>query len=1120
MIHPSLQQLKTLGYRAGDRVWIRCLAGKGFDVQTDRLYPFDGFLTLTEDGYNFTRMNPASKGGGEKFTVSDGIRYLTGQNARGYGSYLVVNAGGRKDEEIARCPALFFEIDGIPKDEQRSRLDRLPFPPSMVIETRNSLHCYYRTEGENPEGWRSLQKRLIQLMDSDPAIHNESRLMRLAGFAHQRKGLDPYPITIESLTGAIYSRFEFDQLLPPLDRERWPDEREKVSEEERRQRLESARQRRENLAPVDGFPIEICLSKDDRELITGGTGEGGRNRIGFKLASNLIATANWLDLAGYRYTGDPRSSFDEYADRCNPPINYRERDLIWKSASRGNPTPSLSDEAIENCIKAWQWKRLQTERRARQKEVEKTLPFWERLKRFAAAARKEKRKTPTPKPLPTPDKRLYDRGDRLNVWINGKHSILDLSPTGDGKSFDAGTSTLEMLGVDRIIYVTTDPRNVSTPTLKEWTVLEGRHNGLIRNEFGELRRRKKSDDYGKLDRFRERDLRPNCYRPWTHETLAEKNIPHGLESSTICRGCPHAEMCASGAGDYDYRHSRLLALISKRIIAHPSSLPTPLELDPVNGFDYTDTAIIWEESENSFNPRKTVTVSSDDLDKTIAALIGDEGLFSSLRPLLSRLKEIFEAKQPDRYGWDGKELKAELSRLVPDDLDIKAVKRLLAPDLDFLNPVAEYGESIEDLPAGTRKRFSEKDSTLSEKAEKIVLKQWLPEFIGSLRGTGYLSLDRGKLSLSFPDDRPRAIVRAAAKNIFLSATEHPENLKRRIGDKITALYSSDFLDTVATGDGLPDNIDFTQVTDLGRMGKNRGDAQKRRAKAILDHYRAIDPENTTVIRFQSHAKEDGDQESLHHFVHSQGTNAIAGKTRLIIDGLPCPNLESLKHDYACYTGNFPDEDSEDFKSYVHHRILSLLQQEIGRPRANLDPDRWFEIILLTDYDLSDLIPSERVRSIKAHELAPEAESAGERNKRLIGEAVDQLKAEGKEITQRAIARVSGLARETIRRLRDFLDELLRVATNAIDTLYSKCGHPPDPPEPLPDDAVFLAREYLPLAADGELLGEFETVLDTFPRRYWFGIWESIPAVTQEKLLSRLIDVCSTPRSISRLSPVS
>ncbi|KAB0243984.1 hypothetical protein EZJ55_00435 [Microcystis aeruginosa EAWAG127a] len=76
-------------------------------------------------------------------------------------------------------------------------------------------------------------------------------------------------------------------------------------------------------------------------------------------------------------------------------------------------------------------------------------------------------------------------------------------------------------------------------------------------------------------------------------------------------------------------------------------------------------------------------------------------------------------------------------------------------------------------------------------------------------------------------------------------------------------------------------------------------------KAILDYYRQDDPDNTAFIRFQSHCKDDGDETSLRHFVNSQGTNAIDGVTRLIIDGLPCHNLESLRHDYAISTGNDP-----------------------------------------------------------------------------------------------------------------------------------------------------------------------------------------------------------------------
>ncbi|WP_162561021.1 hypothetical protein [Microcystis aeruginosa] len=47
------------------------------------------------------------------------------------------------------------------------------------------------------------------------------------------------------------------------------------------------------------------------------------------------------------------------------------------------------------------------------------------------------------------------------------------------------------------------------------------------------------------------------------------------------------------------------------------------------------------------------------------------------------------------------------------------------------------------MPASVRRAFAEKDSNLAEKAENEALKQWLPEFIDSLQGKGYLSLNHG-----------------------------------------------------------------------------------------------------------------------------------------------------------------------------------------------------------------------------------------------------------------------------------------------------------------------------------------------------------------------------------------
>ncbi len=717
------------------------------------------------------------------------------------------------------------------------------------------------------------------------------------------------------------------------------------------------------------------------------------------------------------------------------------------------------------------------------------LPFWEKVKRLVARDRKKNRK-PLPSPLPTKrEAKIYDRSNRLNEWASGKY-ILDTSPTGSGKSHDAGTLNPDKLGVNDIIYVTNDPRNVSTPTLKEWSLLEGRHAGLYRNELGEVRTRKRKDS---LDRYQEKDLRSNCARPYTHAALANQNISHGLESATICQGCQFLELCRSGKGDYDYLQKRAIALQSKRLIAHPASLPLPKSLDPENGFNYGNTALIFEESELSFNTTKKVTVSEKDITASIAALAKkDNDLFLSLRSLLDAVEKLLSEKQSNRYGFDGKTLREKLLGLIPSNLDLNRLKEALTPDLSFLDPISEMGESIADMPASVRKAFAEKDSNLAEKAENQALKQWLPELINALQGKGYLSLNHGVLSVSFLDSRLQAIINEAAKVIFLSATESIENLESRTGLKI---------DLISTGGDIPENINFIQVIDLGRMGINRGEGQKRRSKAILDYYRQDDPENTAFIRYLSHCKEDDDQTSLRHFINSQGTNAIAGKHRLIVDGLPTPNLEALRHDYSITTGLNPY--GEDFDRYTRHRILSIIKQEIGRLRANLYPDRIFEVVLLTNYDFSGLIPPNQIKQVKAHEITPDAESVKERTNRLILEAANRLWETGEKVTERAIASLSGLARTTINRCRVFLDQIL--ATIAISNPYSKCGQAENLTQ-TDLDLINDAADYLAAAGEDSLLTEFEALLEVFDRSQWTTLWGFIPIPIRDKLLNQLLTI--------------
>jgi hypothetical protein len=158
---------------------------------------------------------------------------------------------------------------------------------------------------------------------------------------------------------------------------------------------------------------------------------------------------------------------------------------------------------------------------------------------------------------------------------------------------------------------------------------------------------------------------------------------------------------------------------------------------------------------------------------------------------------------------------------------------------------------------------------------------------------------------------------------------------------------------------------------------------------------------------------------------------------------------------------------------------------------------------LTDYDFSGLIPPNQIKQVKAHEITPDAESVSERTKRLIGEAANQLWESGEKITERAIATVTGMARTTINRCREFLDEIL--ATIAISNPYSKCGQA----ENLTESEIGLfddATAYLAASSDDSLLTEFEALLEVFDRSQWSNLWGFIPIPIRDKLLNQLLAI--------------
>jgi hypothetical protein len=228
----------VLGYQPGDRLYVRSLLPKNLsdelalkhnlkfeidDNGTKRLIPNTRRGYLTVGTWEFTHIRRHK----EPVVYPDGLTKLSELNQEGRGIYFVVNPGGEADADISAARSLFWENDEQSKSEQLEQALTSGLALGAIVETNKSIHCYSPLASplQDLNQWTQLQERLIQQMESDPAIRNRSRLMRLPGFDHVRvqdEGLVFSPVTLRHIAPAEKASLEsIDPQLPPWDAARW-----------------------------------------------------------------------------------------------------------------------------------------------------------------------------------------------------------------------------------------------------------------------------------------------------------------------------------------------------------------------------------------------------------------------------------------------------------------------------------------------------------------------------------------------------------------------------------------------------------------------------------------------------------------------------------------------------------------------------------------------------------------------------------------------------------------------------------------------------------------------------------------------------------------------------------
>ncbi len=156
----------------------------------------------------------------EEVWGSHKLTLLAGFNAEGFGIYLGVNPrrtyGGGKDADVLLARALFVDFDGgCTVAAALAKIGAAGLPePTIVLESGHGVHVYWKLDRpiQDMKLFREHQRGLIQLLGSDPAIHDPPRVMRLPGFMNTKEPAAPTKL-VSCVPDRVYAIDRFP--MPP-----------------------------------------------------------------------------------------------------------------------------------------------------------------------------------------------------------------------------------------------------------------------------------------------------------------------------------------------------------------------------------------------------------------------------------------------------------------------------------------------------------------------------------------------------------------------------------------------------------------------------------------------------------------------------------------------------------------------------------------------------------------------------------------------------------------------------------------------------------------------------------------------------------------------------------------
>ena len=566
-------------------------------------------------------------------------------------------------------------------------------------------------------------------------------------------------------------------------------------------------------------------------------------------------------------------------------------------------------------------------------------------------------------PAPSTADIVYKRGElketlQLARQIGYKF-VQDKTGTGGGKTYQTARLQPQDLDLEKLIYASTDSRNVCDSELRQWEHVEARHGGLATVvEAGNTRvRRAKEQDKIYVE--------ANCSYPSSIAKLRER----GLDANNFCKLCPKQNDCGKTSGNgFGFRSERAAALKADRLIMHPASRPSEKE------FDYEFAAQIFDEAASLQTIRRTILTRSD------IRISLENAIKDGNQPLVNFLMGVCEAlDRPDHHGVEHNDLFEALTPLA---------KLITAQPTD--DSVEFLGQLRENLPGDTA-LTSVLDGYLGGGALRMLIEH--------LQGGTFEELSawtsRGSLYVETRDGYADSINEAAAFNLLLSADINRERAAAAFG-----IQPEDLL-VIEQESECKGELEIIQVTGLGKLTKSStGESWARADAAIAEIKKQIG--DIPAITFKGR-ESNGDGA---HFRDSAGTNAFGHLYELMLVGTPTKNLHSLRSEYILGGGDPLDKVAE--QAFFDSDTRSTYLQEAGRLRHNRKEGK-HRLFILSDFETG--LPVNRV--IHAGQLSEACLGKGDVMRKRIHEAADQLKAQGSKVTQQAVAEIVGCAQQLV-----------------------------------------------------------------------------------------------------------